>query len=153
MLHIALLEPEIPANTGSIGRTCVATHTRLHLIGRLGFSLEDKYLKRAGLDYWKDVDLKLHDSWEHFLISCAREYPESRLIMFSKKAEQIYTEFSFRSGDILVFGKETLGLPENLIDGRFPALRIPTPGKVRSLNLSVATGVVLYEAIRQISVR
>lgn len=149
MFHIALLEPEIPANTGSIGRTCVATQTPLHLIGKLGFSLDDKYLKRAGLDYWKDVDLHLHESWQHFQQFCETQFPKSRLIMLSKKAQHIYTDFTFCDGDFLIFGKETLGLPDDLIDGKYPTLRIPTPGKVRSLNLSVASGIILYEAIRQ----
>lgn len=144
--HIALIEPEIPPNTGNIARLCGATGTILHLVGKLGFSTDDRYLKRAGLDYWSEVDIRYWDS----LADLQAAFPDSRFIYTSKKAELPYTSFSFQEGDFIVFGKETKGLPEELIDAN-PAtsVRIPIFGKVRSLNLSTATGIVLYEALRQ----
>lgn len=146
---IVLVEPEIPPNTGSIGRTCVATQTPLHLVGPLGFSLEDRYLKRAGLDYWENVDLTLHSQWNDFMAHRERTRPASRLVMFTKRAQASIFDFEFRPDDLLIFGKETEGLPAALTDGHEPCLRIPTPGNVRSLNLAVAAGVALYEALRQ----
>ena len=149
MFSIVLFEPEIPANTGSIGRTCVATHTPLHLVGRLGFSLEDKYLKRAGLDYWKDVQLTCHKNWNDFVIFCKQKHSNPRFVFFSKKATRAYTDFKYQPHDYLVFGPETRGLSKEFLESPYPCLKIPTPGPVRSLNLSVATGIALFEALRQ----
>ena len=149
MFQIVLVEPEIPANTGSIGRTCVATNTPLHLVGPLGFSLDDKYVKRAGLDYWESVNLTVHPSWNALETHALQSEAKPRFVLFSKKAEGQYTDFQFAPNDWLVFGKETMGLSQDLLEKGYPTLRIPTPGPVRSLNLSVAVGVVLYEALRQ----
>ena len=145
--HIVLIEPEIPPNTGNIARLCAATGTRLHLVGELGFSLEDKYLKRAGLDYWDAVDLSRWDSFE----SLCGHFGRERMWLTSKKAGLVYTDATYRPGDLLVFGKETLGLPAALLDSAPErALRIPIfDGRVRSLNLSTSAGIVLYEALRQ----
>lgn len=145
--HIVLIEPEIPPNTGNIARLCAATGTRLHLVGRLGFSLDDKHLKRAGLDYWPSVELQC---WESFK-ELRQKHPAARFWMTSKKARQPYHEAEFRQGDFLVFGKETLGLPEDMLNENPDlALRIPVNEKaVRSLNLSTAAGIILYEALRQ----
>lgn len=144
--HIVLIEPEIPPNTGNIARLCGATGTVLHLVGKLGFSTDDRQLKRAGLDYWSEVDIHYWPDLE----SLQAAYPDARLIYTSKKAEAPHTAFSFKEGDFLVFGKETKGLPEQLLaDNRELTIRIPMSGKVRSLNLSTSAGIVLYEALRQ----
>lgn len=145
--HIVLIEPEIPPNTGNIARLCAATGTTLHLVGRLGFSLEDRYLKRAGLDYWPVVDLH---RWQT-LAELHQTYPEARFWYTSKKAARAYHQVSFQTGDFLVFGKESTGLPEDLL-ATCPdrSIRIPLlSDSVRSLNLSTATGIILYEALRQ----
>jgi tRNA (cytidine/uridine-2'-O-)-methyltransferase len=146
-MHVVLYQPEIPPNTGSIARLCAATNTPLHLISPLGFKIDDKHLKRAGLDYWEYVDLHLHDSWEDFL----RAKAGKRLLFFSKKAEFSYTQACYQSGDSLVFGPETRGLPSELLKAHLDrAYRIPIMGQgVRSLNLSNAVSIVLYEALRQ----
>jgi len=146
--HIVLLEPEIPPNTGNIARLCAATGTLLHLVGRLGFSLDDKYLKRAGLDYWEAVQLQ---RWET-LDAMAAAYPQARCWYTSKKAARSHVEADFRPGDMLVFGKETQGLPEALLAAHPDrTLRIPIfDNRVRSLNLSTSAGIVLYEALRQV---
>jgi tRNA (cytidine/uridine-2'-O-)-methyltransferase len=144
--HIVLVEPEIPPNTGNIARLCGATATHLHLVGKLGFSTDDRYLKRAGLDYWSEVDI----SYWPDLPALQQAFPEGRFVYTSKKAQQSYLEFSFRAGDFIVFGKETKGLPDELIEAHpETAVRIPIIGKVRSLNLSTSAGIVLYEALRQ----
>lgn len=147
-LHIVLVEPEIPPNTGNIARLCAATGTPLHLVGPLGFSLDDKHLKRAGLDYWDAVDLH---HWED-LAHMQDAFPNGRFWYTSKKATRSYARVSYRSGDFLVFGKESLGLPESLLE-KYSAQTIRIPlfsPRVRSLNLSTATGIVLYEALRQL---
>ena len=145
--HIVLIEPEIPPNTGNIGRLCAATGTVLHLVGKLGFSLDDKHMKRAGLDYWPEVNLKRWDS----LAELQQHYPDGRYWYMSKKAKSNYSQVRFEKGDFLVFGKETLGLPEDLLDqaGEM-ALRIPifSPA-VRSLNLANSAAIILYEGLRQ----
>ncbi len=143
------MAPEIPQNTGSIARLCAATHVRLHLIRPLGFSLEDRYLKRAGLDYWPWVDLKVHDDWDAF---DAAQSCGGRRFYFSARAERRYTEAQYTTGDYLVFGCETKGLPRPLLDAnRDSTLVIPIVSpNVRSLNLSNAVSVVVYEAFRQI---
>jgi len=145
--HIVLLEPEIPPNTGNIARLCAATGTLLHLVGKLGFSLDDKHLKRAGLDYWEAVQLQ---RWES-LDELAAAYPQARWWYTSKKAARVYCEADFQPGDMLVFGKETLGLPEELLAAHPErTIRIPIfDERVRSLNLSTSAGIVLYEALRQ----
>jgi tRNA (cytidine/uridine-2'-O-)-methyltransferase len=145
--HIVLVEPEIPPNTGNIARLCAATGTLLHLVGPLGFSLEDRYLRRAGLDYWDAVQLHRWDS----LAELAAAYPAGRWWYTSKKAHRSHVQADFQAGDLLVFGKETEGLPESLLEDNIErSLRIPIfSTAVRSLNLSTAAGIVLYEALRQ----
>jgi len=144
--HIVLVEPEIPPNTGNIARLCGATGTILHLVGRLGFSTDDRSLKRAGLDYWSEVDIRY---WPD-LATLMKAYPAGRFFLTSKKAGRSYVDARFREGDFLVFGKETAGLPEDLLESSPDfTIRIPIFGKVRSLNLSTAAGIVLYEALRQ----
>jgi tRNA (cytidine/uridine-2'-O-)-methyltransferase len=145
--QVVLIEPEIPPNTGNIARLCAATGTPLHLVGRLGFSLEDKYLRRAGLDYWQWVTLH---RWES-LAELQKYWPHGRYWYLSKKAERPYTRISFQPGDFLVFGKETHGLPESILEkNRDFAIRIPMAVEhVRSLNLSASVAIVLYEALRQ----
>ncbi|HJV36225.1 tRNA (cytidine(34)-2'-O)-methyltransferase [Geomonas sp.] len=144
--HIVLIEPEIPPNTGNIARLCGATGTILHLVGKLGFSTDDRYLKRAGLDYWSEVDIHY---WPD-LPALQQAYPNGRFIYTSKKAPHSYLTMRFQPGDFIVFGKETKGLPEELIEANLEmTVRIPIIGKVRSLNLSTSAGIVLYEALRQ----
>ena len=144
--HIVLVEPEIPPNTGNIARLCGATTTVLHLVGKLGFSTDDRYLKRAGLDYWSEVEIRYWDS----LTALQEAFPGSRFVYTSKKAGLSHVAFEFKEGDFIVFGKETKGLPDELIDAHpETSIRIPIMGKVRSLNLSTAAGIVLYEALRQ----
>jgi tRNA (cytidine/uridine-2'-O-)-methyltransferase len=144
---IALVEPEIPQNTGSVARLCAATGTPLHLVGKLGFSLEDRYLKRAGLDYWPFVDLTVHASWSEFLL----RRPPGRLLAFSSHGADSYTRIAYRDDDTLVFGGETRGLPDALRAELAPLYRIPMSGTgVRSLNLANAVSIVLYEGLRQI---
>lgn len=145
-MHIVLVEPEIPGNTGSIARVCAGTDTTLHLVGRLGFSLEDRYLKRAGLDYWPSVRLRLHDS----LDSVLAEHAGSGWWFLSTHATRLYTDVRYGSDDLLVFGCETRGLPEDVRD-RFAdrLVRIPVNTNIRSLNLANAASIVLFEALRQ----
>ena len=144
--HIVLVEPEIPPNTGNIARLCGATGTVLHLVGKLGFSTDDRTLKRAGLDYWHAVDVRYWSS----LVELQGAFPAGRFIYTSKKAEKSYAAMAYREGDFLVFGKETRGLPEELLAAnQETSVRIPIFGPVRSINLSTAAGIVLYEALRQ----
>jgi tRNA (cytidine/uridine-2'-O-)-methyltransferase len=147
-MHVVLFEPEIPPNTGSIARLCAATLTTLHLIEPLGFKIDDKHLKRAGLDYWEFVDLHVYNSWQDFL----REHAEKHLLYFSKRATRSYTEARYQDDDYLVFGPETRGLPEELLQSHSErSYRIPMMGSgVRSLNLSNAVSIVLYEGLRQL---
>jgi tRNA (cytidine/uridine-2'-O-)-methyltransferase len=144
--HIVLVEPEIPANTGNISRTCAATGTYLHLVRPLGFSTDDRTLKRAGLDYWHSVKLEYHDSFQEV----KDLYPEARFFMASTKASRTYTEHTFRDGDFFVFGKETKGLPQHMLDAHpDTCIRLPMTDAVRSLNLSNSAAIVLYEGLRQ----
>lgn len=145
-MNIVLVEPEIPANTGNIARTCAVTGTALHLIKPLGFSTEDKYLKRAGLDYWHLVDVIYHDSFADF----AGRYKEGRFYFATTKASSYYTEISYDTGGFLVFGRETQGLPLKILEG-YPGtkIRVPMVTEARSLNLANSVAVVLYEALRQ----
>lgn len=148
-LHIALIEPRIPPNTGNIARLCAATDTSLHLIQPLGFSMDDAKMKRAGLDYWDAVDLWVHPGWRDFREAMSRD----RCLYFSARATRPLAEARFRPNSVLVFGNETDGLPDRILD-KHPdeCFQIPMPsGKVRSLNLATATGIVLYEALRQVS--
>lgn len=146
-LHIVLVEPEIPQNTGNISRTCAATGSVLHLVGPLGFTIDDKKLKRAGLDYWHLLDIRHYDSLEDFL----EKNVGARMHFLSTKAARSYTEAEYRDGDYLVFGKETRGLPEKLLHEHYDmSVRIPMISQARSLNLSNAVAIVCYEALRQL---
>lgn len=145
-MHIVLLEPEIPANTGNIARTCACTGSSLHLIRPLGFSLEEKQLKRAGLDYWDKLDVFLYDSYEEF----REKNPEARVFMATTKGPRTYAEVHYEPDDYLMFGKETAGIPEEILAANKKwCIRIPMTAHLRSLNLSNAAAVVLYEALRQ----
>lgn len=144
--HVVLVAPEIPPNTGTTARLCAATGSRLHLVGPLGFSLEDRYLRRAGLDYWPHVDLEVHESWPSF---CER-HPRAPLKLFSARATLSYTAVAYSPGDFLVFGGETKGLPPEVLSAH-PAYTIPMHGSgVRSLNLANCAAIVLYEGLRQL---
>lgn len=145
-MHVVLVEPEIPQNTGNIARTCAATGCPLHLVGPLGFSIEDKWVKRAGLDYWHLVDVQQHASLEELWAA----YPTSTFWYLSTKAKHNYSEVAYGSDDFLVFGKETKGLPEPLLAAQQQhAVRIPMRDEARSLNLANSVALVLYEALRQ----
>ncbi|MEQ8848435.1 tRNA (cytidine(34)-2'-O)-methyltransferase [Botrimarina sp.] len=145
-LHVVLYQPEIPYNTGSVGRTCVALGAKLWLVRPLGFQLDDRQLKRAGLDYWAHLDWQVVDDWADL----RRRLPTDRLWLLTKRADRSYLEADYQPGDALVFGAESSGLPDSL-HSEFPnrRLRIPTRPEVRSLNLSVAVAVTAYEAARQ----
>jgi tRNA (cytidine/uridine-2'-O-)-methyltransferase len=147
-VHIVLVEPDIPGNTGNVARSCVATGAELHLVGRLGFSIDDAHLKRAGLDYWPKLKMHRHATWESFLDSLPENPP---LFFFSKRATALYWDAPFVPNSYLVFGCETQGLPPTLHErypDRFYAIPM-APDSVRSLNLSTSAGIVLYEALRQ----
>jgi tRNA (cytidine/uridine-2'-O-)-methyltransferase len=145
MFNVVLVEPEIPPNTGNIGRLCLATGSTLHLVKPLGFSIDDRELRRAGLDYWKEVDVKLWDSFEQLQDDNA----EARFFFLTTKSDRAYYDVRFRPADFLVFGRETKGLPESLLAAhREELLTIPMRG-TRSLNLATAVGIVLFEAVRQ----
>lgn len=146
MFHIVLHEPEIPANTGNIGRTCVAVGAKLHLIEPLGFKLEEKEIKRAGLDYWDKLDLEIYHDYQDFL----NKNPDIKLYMATTKAEQIYSDVSFEPDAYIMFGKESAGIPEEiLVKHPDMAIRIPMIEDTRSLNLSNSVAIILYEALRQ----
>lgn len=148
MLNIALVEPEIPPNTGNIARLCAATFTALHIVGATGFRMDDRTLKRAGLDYWNEVRLYRHIDLERLYESL----PNSRFLYFTTKTRRLYSDWKYADGDCLIFGRETRGLPENLLQmNEERCLTIPMPNKnVRSLNLATSVGIVLYEALRQV---
>ena len=146
MLNIVLHEPEIPANTGNIGRTCVATNTRLHLIEPLGFRLDEKSLKRAGMDYWGSLDVTTYIDYADFL----ERNPGAKIYMATTKAPKVYTEVSYEPVCYIMFGKESAGIPEEiLVQHQEDCVRIPMVGDIRSLNLSNSVSIVLYEALRQ----
>lgn len=146
-MHIVLIEPEIPSNTGNIVRTCAATGSSLHLVGHLGFSLKDKYLKRAGLDYWDLANVVRHDSFEDL----KSKYPDNKFYFTSKKSQKLYTDVEYSQDDFLVFGKETEGLPDSFLNDNWEnTLKIPKIPETRSLNLSNAVAIILYEALRQL---
>lgn len=146
-MNIVLLEPEIPQNAGNIARTCAVTNSALHLIRPLGFSVDDKYLKRAGLDYWKLLDIFYYDSFADFV----EKNPNARLWMATTKARHIYTEVSYQENDFFMFGKESAGIPEEILMAyEATTIRIPMLEAARSLNLSNSVAIVVYEALRQL---
>jgi tRNA (cytidine/uridine-2'-O-)-methyltransferase len=145
-MHVVLVEPEIPPNTGNIARLCAGFDVELHLVGPLGFSLEDRYLRRAGLDYWPKVRLTVWPDWKRFL----EGRPAGRLVMSSARQGEPCCEFSFQPGDLLVLGPETRGLPSEVMASSELRIRIPITDNIRSLNLSTAAGIMLYEALRQV---
>jgi len=145
-MNIILHQPEIPGNTGNIGRTCVATGTPLHLIEPLGFRLDEKSIRRAGMDYWKDLDVHRYINFGEF----RERHPGARIWMATTKAKQTYTEARYGEGDYIMFGRESAGIPEEiLVENEENCIRIPMLPGIRSLNLSNAVAVVLYEALRQ----
>lgn len=145
-MNIVLLEPEMPANTGNIGRTCVATGTKLHLIEPMGFRINDKMIKRAGLDYWKDLDVAVYEDFEDFL----DKNPGAKIYMATTKAPNLYSEVNYESDCFMMFGKESSGIPEDiLVKHQNTAVRIPMNEEIRSLNLSNSVSIILYEALRQ----
>ena len=145
-MHIVLHQPEIPANTGNIGRTCVATGTGLHLIEPLGFHLDERSIKRAGMDYWEQLDVTRYINYREFL----EKHPGAKIWMATTKARKVYTEVSFGMDDFIMFGKESAGIPEEILDeNEENCIRIPMLDQIRSLNLSNAVAIVLYEALRQ----
>lgn len=146
MVNIVLLEPEVPANTGNIGRTCVATGSILHLIEPLGFRINDKMLKRAGLDYWDKLDVRRYLNFEDFL----QKNPGAKIYMATTKSRKTYTDVSYEDGCYIMFGKESAGIPEELLmDYKETAVRIPMYEQIRSLNLGNSVAIILYEALRQ----
>lgn len=148
--NIVLIEPEIPQNTGNIARTCAVTGSKLHLIKPLGFSVEDKYLKRSGLDYWGELDIEYHDSLDDFM----NKYSSKSLFFATTKAVNTYADINYPDGSFIIFGKETAGLPEELLkDNKDKCIRIPMRGSLRSLNLSNSVAIILYEALRQTGFR
>lgn len=147
-LNIVLVEPVIPQNTGNIARTCAVTNSALHLVKPLGFSTDDKYLKRAGLDYWDKLDIYYYDSIEDLL----EKYKGNNFYFTSTKAPHSYTDVKYENNDFLIFGKETAGLPEKLLKKKLDkCIRIPMAAKIRSLNLSNSVAIILYEALRQLN--
>lgn len=145
-MNIVLHEPEIPANTGNIGRTCVATGTSLHLIKPLGFDISDKAVRRAGMDYWKELDLHVYENFEEFV----ERNPGAKIYMATTKAKKAYTEVEYTENDFIMFGKESAGIPEEiLVKYEETSVRIPMIGEIRSLNLSNSVSIILYEALRQ----
>jgi len=148
MLSVVLVEPEIPPNTGNIARLCAATNVPLHIVGVTGFRMDDRALRRAGLDYWPEVQLSRHPDLE----SLYRSLPEARFVYLTTKAKRFYTDWSFQANDCLVFGRETRGLPEELLHANWNnCLKIPILNpRIRSLNLATAVGIVLFEALRQL---
>lgn len=149
MLHVALYEPEIPPNTGNVARLCAATFTDLHIVGATGFRMDDRTLKRAGLDYWEHVSLHRHIDLERLYQSL----PGSRFLYIETGCSRLYTDFRFRTGDCLIFGRETKGLPKDVLEAnRERCITIPMPNEnVRSLNLANSVAIVLYEALRQLN--
>ena len=147
MITVALVEPEIPPNTGNIARLCAATNTPLHIVGVTGFRMDDRALRRAGLDYWPEVKLTRHRN----LDALYESLPEARFVYLTTKADRIYTEWTFHPDDCLVFGRETRGLPDDLLRANWEnCLRIPILNpNIRSLNLATSAGIVLFEALRQ----
>ena len=154
LLHIVLFQPEIPPNTGNIGRSCVATGCRLWLVEPLGFDISEKAVRRAGLDYWSLLDLRVVPDWETLATELAEPIQKNRVWLFTKTSRHSYLQARYQPGDVLIFGCETRGLPPEIMV-QFPnnLLRIPMRPQVRSLNLAVTAGIAMYEAIRQIGVQ
>jgi tRNA (cytidine/uridine-2'-O-)-methyltransferase len=149
MFNLVLVEPEIPPNTGNVARLALATGSTLHLVKPLGFSIDDRQLRRAGMDYWKNVEVKLWENFEEFELKCE---PSGRRFFFSTKVEKPYWEIRFSSRDYLIFGRETKGLPASLLARHAEsAFRIPMRSEARSLNLATAVAIVLFEGMRQLS--
>ena len=145
-MNVVLFEPEMPANTGNIGRTCVATDTKLHLIEPLGFKINEKAVKRAGLDYWDKLDVTVYSDFQDFL----EKNPEAKIYMATTKAPSVYTDVSYEPDCYIMFGPESRGIPEEiLLDHQETCVRIPMWGDIRSLNLSNSVAIILYEALRQ----
>ena len=145
-LNIILYEPEMPGNTGNIGRTCVATGTKLHLIEPLGFRINDKTLKRAGMDYWDQLDVTRYDDWNDFM----ERNPKAKIYFATTKAKHTYTEVNYEPDCFIMFGKESAGIPEEiLVEHKEACVRIPMEGDIRSLNLGNSVAIILYEALRQ----
>ena len=150
-MNIVLHQPEIPANTGNIGRTCVATDTVLHLIEPLGFRLTGKELRRAGMDYWEHLDVRRYINFEEFIEKNLADNSGAKLWMATTKAKKVYTQAQFQADDFIMFGRESAGIPEDiLVDYKNTCIRIPMLDKIRSLNLSNSVSIVLYEALRQL---
>ena len=149
--QVVLVEPEIPQNTGNIARLCAATQSPLHLVGRLGFRIDDRSVRRAGIDYWHLVTLFTHPDWSSFALTHARLRPPGRVRLFSATGRRSYVDAGFAPGDALVFGRESSGIPQEVLD-RYPddVFGIPTAGAVRSLNLASAAAIVVYEAMRSV---
>lgn len=146
MINVVLHEPEIPANTGNIGRTCAATGIQLHLIKPLGFSLDEKHLRRAGMDYWSSLNVKIYENYEDFL----EKNPGAKIYYATTKAKKVYTQASYEPDCYVMFGKESAGIPEEiLVDNEATCVRIPMIGDMRSLNLSNSVAIIAYEALRQ----
>ena len=146
MMNIVLFEPEMPLNTGNIGRTCVATNTRLHLIEPLGFKLNEKAIRRAGLDYWDKLDVTVYCDYQDFL----DKNPGAKIYMATTKAKHVYTDVRYEPDCYIMFGKESAGIPEEiLVENEETCVRIPMRGDIRSLNLANSVAIVLYEALRQ----
>jgi len=149
-LHVVLVEPEIPPNTGNIARLCAATGSVLHLVGRLGFRIDEHAVRRAGLDYWHLVDVRTHLDFAHWLHAFEKESPSGALHLFSAQSERSYLDLAYAPGDALIFGKESVGLPADLLAKYMDRVAaIPTIGKVRSLNLSNAVSIVVFESLRK----
>ena len=148
-MNVVLHQPEIPQNTGNIGRTCVATGAKLWLIRPLGFRVDDQRMRRAGLDYWQHLDIEIVDSWTAFM----EQHATARLWFFTKTAERVYTDVKFQRDDFLVFGSETRGLPPSILAQGDSTLRIPQSDNVRSLNLSNSVAIAVYEGLRQLDCR
>jgi tRNA (cytidine/uridine-2'-O-)-methyltransferase len=149
-LHVVLVEPEIPPNTGNIARLTAATASPLHLVGKLGFRIDEHSVRRAGVDYWHLVDVRQHLDFQHFLHAFRKESPDGKLHLFSAIATKSYLDAEFSPGDALVLGRESVGLPQELLDAHADrVVGIPTLGAVRSLNLANAAGIALFEALRQ----
>jgi tRNA (cytidine/uridine-2'-O-)-methyltransferase len=146
--NVVLFEPGIPQNVGNISRTCAATNSKLHLIKPLGFHLTNKHMKRAGLDYWQFLQMKVHSSWDDFI---ENEPAEKRLWFLTTSAKKVYWDVEFKLGDYLVFGNENTGIPEDILSANLESLiRVPMMPEIRSLNLATTVGIVLFEAIRQV---
>lgn len=145
-MNVILLEPEIPANTGNIGRTCVATGTSLHLIKPMGFRLDEKEIRRAGLDYWKDLDVTVYEDYQDF----KQKNPNAKIYMATTKAQHAYTHVVYEPDCFIMYGKESAGIPEELLlTNKANTIRIPMVGDIRSLNLANSVAIILYEALRQ----